>query len=171
MKKYNLFLLVFVSIVSCKQSSKTIDKVNVTSLMDITNYKGNAVVFFRDGVMTGADRFTMQLIPLPNQDTNIVKQDTFDIYKAIKGRPSIFFTNGDIIYKLYMNKQKKELKRNICNISDKNDSYVKVWISYKNYEDILKAKGEKILTDSCSVREIFIGHNGKLDEFKILSPY
>lgn len=166
-----IFLLIFSLLVfSCREQTKKEQKVNYAPLMDVTSYTGNAVAFFRDSLQYSNNRFGVQLVPVSELDSNIFKQENFDVFKAIKNKPRFTFDIGDEIYKLYVCKQKKKYNHKICNISDKYNSYVKIWISYQNYEDISKARGIKITTDSCSVREIFIGHNGKLNEFKILSP-
>lgn len=165
-----IFLLVFsLLFFTCKQQKKKDEKVKYAPLMDITSYTGNAVAFFKDGLQYNPHRFSVQIIPISEKDSNVFKQDNFGIYEAIKNKPSYFFNIDYKIYDLYASNQKRKLERKICNIDNLIDTYIKVWVSYQNYEDISKARGEKIITDSCSVREIYIGHNGKLNEFKVLS--
>lgn len=162
-----LICFVFLFAFSCK-NVKQEKQENVCSLMDITSYTGNAIAFFKDGLQSTSLRYFVQLIPISEQDSNVFKMEDFDIYKAAEGKPSFFFNIDYTIYKLYVSEYKKQKIDEICNVTDFLDSYVKVWIDYQDYDDISKERGDTILTDSCAVRELFIGMNGKLNEFKIL---
>lgn len=167
-----IFTFICLFLVSCNEknaNNQSIEKA-IPQVMDISSYTGNAIAFFVDGIWGGdPGRFTMQLITVEEPDSNIFKQDTFDIIKHVQGRPSIYFSYGTEIYKLYQNKYKKKYDLDICNIYNKIDAYIKIWISYENYMDVKKETGDTIWTDSCAYRMIDITPNGALKEFKVLT--
>ena len=166
-----IFILICLSVLSCKEkkTNNLLVEKTLPPIMDITSYTGNVVAFFTDSIWSGVDHYTMQLITIQETDSNIFKQDTFDLVKHVKGKPSLYFSYGTEIYKLYKSKYKKKYDLNICNVYKKSNAYIKLWISYENYLDIKKELGDTILTDSCAYRMISDGPGAVLKEFKILT--
>lgn len=167
MKKLFLFPLTLLLLLqSCKHEQIKRQKIKhgeISEVMNISSYTGNAVVFFVDG---HNDFYSAYFIPILEKDSNVFKKKNFEIFNAIKGRCSINFTIGNYLYKLQSSESRKKMDRIICNVHA--DYYAKIWISYKNYEELLTKRKKILKSDSCEIRGVYHGKKGKLLDFKIL---
>jgi hypothetical protein len=160
-------VIVISSFFSCNNDIKQKSEKQVISnykSIDVTSYTGNAIAFFSEG----NNRY-ITLIPVLEKDS--IKFKDADIFQSIKGRYSVnMFIGKYLIKKLEDSNEKKELKRKICNVWSAT-YYIKIWISYKNYEDYTyKKRRNEELSDSCNSRDIAnTKYNSKLIEFKILN--
>ena len=169
MTKYFIFLCTLSLLVlsqSCnhdhinKQKTKHL---SIPEIVDISSYKGNAVVFFVKG---HNDFYSAYIIPILEKDSNVFKKDDFDVFNSIIGRCSISIYIGYILYDLQNSETKKKLVRKVCNIHA--DYYAKIWINYQDYEELLAKRKKVLKSDSCEIRSVTHGNKGKLLEFKIL---
>jgi len=169
MKKQILFLFMLsVFFQSCKTERKSKPESHdlpKSKVMDITSYTGNAVAFL--SVYRGSAQ-NITFIPVLEKDSDKFKEA--DIFKLIQGRCSIVLHVGDYLRNVLLNsKEKKVLDREICNV-DKFEYYVKIWISYKNYEERSYDRKYKLTTDSCSRRYLIPSPNeNDFLEFKVLT--
>jgi hypothetical protein len=174
MTKYVVaFLMLLIIISSSCQKNKSqkteLRKEIKSKLSNIDTYNGNAIIFFTE--KNHADPH-VYIIQIEEKSSKVFADKTFDIKSAIRGKCSIFTSIGYYHWNtLWGSKEKQVYKLKICNINPDYIYYVKAWISYKNMVENNRRRTNKLLSDSCAVRNLYypIGDkNAKDIEFKIL---
>lgn len=174
-KTFLIFPILIVSLFACQNKPKTvIGKENTPihdvkpKLMDISSYTGNALIFYAEEYHVDPHVY---LILIAEKDSNVFKQQTFDIRKAVQGKCSIYTLIGYArMSRLQTCKEKQILDFEICNIDYK--YYVKAWICYAKMIEAMQKRKTPLLTDSCEVRNLFQpdgkDKNSKRLDYKVL---
>lgn len=138
----NIILIWTLSSCNSRKNYKVEPKIaTIPRLTDITSYTGNAVALLHEAGPS------MILIPVLEKDSNKFKKE--DYFKLIKGQCSISIFVGDYQKRvLLISKEKKKLDQKGCNTGSATH-YIKIWISYKNFEENLHKK-----RDSCDTRDL-----------------
>ena len=127
------FILVAIVVSSCQNEHDSHHgKFNQDHYIEVSNYTGNALVFYSIKTMG----YKVFIIPVAEKDSNVfVKRD---IDSLSKGRPSLQISFGDdYLNCLKADTNREILMNSICNIPRYDTLfYSRVYISYKNLAEI-----------------------------------
>jgi hypothetical protein len=171
MKAYKLFFLIIsILLISCKEPHNADLIIKSKSIIDVTKYTGNAMVFFNEEIC--GDR--LYVIPVIGVDNNIFKK--IDVLKAIEKSLCIqMHLDRKRFLSILNDKSKSLLMHKVCNLPCDSMYYSRVFISYKNYESMVLwhyDKNHNIVkvnnyADSCSTKVIMETDSSEIRSFRI----
>jgi hypothetical protein len=155
MKRLCYLFLLYLFVLSCNLKNKEKQNNKLQSkIIDVTNLESNAFVF------TEIESTTNQIyiIPVDIEDSSIFK--TIDVDKAIKNKICIQLNTG--CFSNFCNEFRKNvMSYKACNLPYEKMYYSRVFIQYKNYEEVLISptdnNGQPIkleTQDSCNTKVI-----------------
>lgn len=167
MKNLIIYLLIifffFQSCMNNQRKDNELKKIPDNKLIKITTYTGNALIFFNKEYHSDPHVY---VILISEKDSNVFKQKTFDVPKAVRGKCSIYTYFGyKWSFNLIDSKEKDTLNFNICNVIA--EYYVKVWISYDGFiETRQRRNGKPLITDSCERRSMYYDNKKSRKDIK-----
>lgn len=162
-----IFALPFQSCMNNERKDNGLKNIHDHKVTNITTYTGNALFFFNKEYHSDPHVY---IILISEKDSNVFKQRTFDLPKAVRGKCSIYTYFGyKWAFHLIDSKEKHTLDFDICNV--KAEYYIKAWVSYEGFiETKQRRKGKPLITDSCEHRSMYYDLKKSLKdiEYKIL---
>lgn len=168
MKKLPLFVFAIIILSSCNDNKLNQKMASTRIPIDVKNFVGNAIIF------TEIEQSNTRIYIMPSQETDSNTFKKIDVLTAIKNKICIQLNTG--CFTSFLSDSKKNtLKQKVCNLPYDTMNYVKVFLEYKNYQEVIispREKNENLIKikeqDSCNTKVITETENSS---FKIVRVY
>ena len=164
------FLFALILLISCKDSHHKDIIPKRKLIVDVTEYTGNAMVFFNTEMF--GDK--LYIIPVAGVDSNTFKR--MDVLKTVGKSVCIqMHLDHEKFLSILNSKSESALMHKVCNLPSDSMYYTRIFISYKNYDslilwhydknhNIVKANND---IDSCGTKVIMETDSSEVNSFRI----